>query len=921
MITHGYRNQVRNPPRMKTRLHYVAGIYAPLFMALSIMASAVVFAAPITIPITAISTIPAGAPQQPDESLDAFRARRLMEQLGALGLNAETGMVFSRFPVEASSQELATTCPVPLPKAIQTDATEVQVNLDPQSTVTFNLDSLRDLSVRLDLVGELHAMTAASVQWGQAIPFVGNCEKIGTDSGTLTVHLPFVLRLSINVRLTPQFDDQQLAFIVEKLAQAEGTLDLGDGWIDPDFGGASLTGAVIKAFEDNLLGRMRDRGTQQFSSNIQRLNNRFAGLDAAGNRDETIDPFNGATVFPLVKDAASNETAVAIARDLNIGNLIITLFDTRGADVLLQLLVLDDAGRKQFLADLGASLLCDALLARYEATQAPQAPLYSIDGNNNCVATDPFGPDQNRYFLDGACATEVAYRPTSKPEFCAATLGDTAKGVLGNAAAWTVDAGQINDVLPQLSSRKWTALQSSRLNIGVLANDSLSVPYTKLINYKQIATNPGDPVCELEMRVYKKEIGATGLRPLLAIHGGTWESRGFSWVGLEATVAQFTERGFIVFAPFYRLAGTDDGNAACHGVGWREITADVDDALGWVDEFGAALGAGKQPVTLFGQSSGAHLAAWLTVTRATQVERALLYYPPSDVLEFLRGTREGGPFTAFRSFGENALARFFGARLGTREIRFDRINLTAANPNLGLDQWLEWVADDTVDWSTIDWQQPSIYLRQCAVATQVDLATIDPVNLPRTFVDCVKRELGEFISANAFHQRVSVTSPPVFVIHGIADSLVPWQQSAGLCQALAGAPLKVEPVGIDTVIPCGGNRVMHLIEGAQHALDFGLCVGALCPAGAPGSPTRLAVNDTLVAGLNWIQESPPVAPVIVADTRRTARGSGGGGSVTFASLVGLLLVMMAGRRRPTDIPRRLDSPPTQRVNRLAHRFP
>ena len=870
-----------------------------------IFVSAPARAAPITIPLDGLAQIPAGSPQQPGETIDAFRARRLLEQVGELGLHVDAGLIFAHFPIEATTQELATRCPVPLPKSIHTNAAEVAVNLGSDSTVTFNLDSLRDLSVRFDVIGELHATTNAAVQWGQAIPFVGNCEKVGTDNGTLTVHLPFALQFSVNIRLDPQFDEQQLVFIIDKFAIADGSLELGSGWIDPDFGSVSLTDSVINAFEDNLLGRLRARGLDRFTSNLSRLNNRFAGLNEAGNPDPALEPFNGLTTFPLLTDATNQETAAALARELNLGNLIIQFFDTRGPDVLLQLLVLNGEQRSQFLAELGSTILCDAVLARYESTVAPQTPIYTIDANNNCVAAEPFGVDQGRYFLDQGCATEVAFRPTPAAEFCAATFGKTAKEILGNAAAWAPDREQVNNVLPQVDSRDWTALRSTRLNIGVLSNDAVSVPFTKQFNYKQVSTIATEPACSLEMRVSKKDIAATGLRPLLAIHGGTWESRGLSWIGLEATVAHFTERGFVVFAPFHRLVGSDDANAACNGAGWRDVVADVGDALQWVVSNGPALGVAPQPVTVFGQSSGAHLAAWLEVTRAADVQQALLYYPPSDMLTFVRDAFDGGPLTPFRSFGLNALARFFGARLGSSEINFDRINLAAATAATPPEQWRERVADDAIDWSRVDWSRPSIYLSRCAQAVQVDTAAIDPANVPRPLIDCAKQELGEFIAANAFHQRLSPLSPPAFVIHGVADSLVPWQQTAGLCDALAAAPIGAAPNGAaDTPVVCGRSQI-HLIEGAQHALDLGLCAGSLCPAGQPGSPTRQAVHDTLVAGLDWISTPPSITPpstsspsTLGENTRGTRSSSGGGGAVTQDAWMLILLVAATRRRQP-----------------------
>ena len=106
----------------------------------------------------------------------------------------------------------------------------------------------------------------------------------------------------------------------------------------------------------------------------------------------------------------------------------------------------------------------------------------------------------------------------------------------------------------------------------------------KRFNFRQAGS------CELEMRVYKKDIAATNLTPLLWIHGGAWKYRGAGFVGLESLVSNYTEDNFIVFAPFYRLAGNKDGNAECCNAPWTDLVADAEAALGWVKANGASAG-------------------------------------------------------------------------------------------------------------------------------------------------------------------------------------------------------------------------------------------------------------------------------------------------------------------------------------------
>lgn len=236
-------------------------------------------------------------------------------------------------------------------------------------------------------------------------------------------------------------------------------------------------------------------------------------------------------------------------------------------------------------------------------------------------------------------------------EFCATQVGENSKN-LGNAAG-----------LPTAGS-DWTITPGTSFDLGVKSIKGNSQPYMKRIPYKSVqskstgqqtvgevcATNSqgviqmcttqyeqtyrGNGTCKLEMRVYKKDTKATGLKPLMAFHGGSYKYRGFGFFGLESQISHFTDRGFAVFAPFYRLVGNSDGNVECNGVNGKDIISDAKDALAWVEKNAKNYGAtGK--VKMFGQSAGAHLAAYLAAHKKESVDRAWLMYPPLDYGEYL----------------------------------------------------------------------------------------------------------------------------------------------------------------------------------------------------------------------------------------------------------------------------------------------
>jgi acetyl esterase/lipase len=185
--------------------------------------------------------------------------------------------------------------------------------------------------------------------------------------------------------------------------------------------------------------------------------------------------------------------------------------------------------------------------------------------------------------------------------------------------------------------------------------------------------------CSLEMRVYKKDVNATGLAPLLAFHGGGWRYRGGAFVGFEAQLAHYTEDGFVVFVPFYRLAGNADGNGNCNEAPWNAITSDAEAALDWVIRYAAAFGARREPPAVMGQSAGAHLAGWLLTHRPAEVSAGLLLYAPSDFRDFLAQTVPAeGIYHEHFAPSLRILSRFFGSDVRTIDLtadtRFVRLN-------------------------------------------------------------------------------------------------------------------------------------------------------------------------------------------------------------------------------------------------------
>jgi len=412
-------------------------------------------------------------------------------------------------------------------------------------------------------------------------------------------------------------------------------------------------------------------------------------------------------------------------------------------------------------------------------------------------------------------------------EFCAQRIGETGKRSLGSAS----DVGE----------SPWMLTPGTTFDIGVKSIEDNYQPYMKRVRYKSVrsqfeghvtrekpcygdprscgpryetvAKYYGDGQCELEMRVYKKNTRATGLKPLMLIHGGSYKYRGAGFFGIESQVSHFTDRGFTVFAPFYRLVGSSDGNDECNRVDGRAIMEDAQDALAWIDNNKSRFGASGK-VKLFGQSAGAHIAGYLSVHERSKIDKAWLMYPPLDLSDYLYNWTPSTNPT-----GTSAISGFL---------------------------------------SFLDIQDN-------------DLSSLK--NSSHPFVK--DNSLAEIVGDNPRGY------PPLFLMHGNSDSLVPVEQSIIMCEALggSGAYQGGDPArgSYRSTHTCGeAENNMHLFAQADHVMDLGCVVegiddSKLCPAGSKKSANAIkaSFNDALA----WITSdaaAPPPAWVRKNDTQASS---------------------------------------------------
>lgn len=866
----------------------------------SLLLPAAVVADSYVIPFSDIRDRASMGSDSPDDLIREYLVNLLRAELEQQGFGTDGTLVLGELPIEEYTDVIATDCNVPRPYAIGTDATTARISLGDESRVVMDLQNIRSIALELHLVGILSAETRAWVRWGQDVPFGDDCGTINTDHGSVGFSMAFDIELNLDLDLEPVYDGEMLGLVIDKHARVGGRADFGAASFRHDFGTASLTDLVLGVIEDELLQSARIGGIEAFDDAITAFNNRLDGLDANGLPDPTIEAFNVPSTVLVDVDEDDAALVRDALREFDIPDIVISMLDERGVDILLRLAVLEGAEREAYLAGLGADASCDIVLAALR-TPLSSSPIYAMD-EQGCSVADPWGPDAGEYFTDTSCTNEVAYEPPDQAEFCAARFGIDAGSLLGNAAAWTPDPDQPNDELPGEPSRPWSMTPGTELDVGVLPLAGNTQPYLKRFAYQSIeGTGRGNGVCELEMRVYKKEIAGRELKPVLALHGGTWRHRGFSFVGLEAGVSQLTERGFIVFAPFYRLVGESDGNDECNAVSWREVTADAESALDWVARNGAALGAADGPISVYGQSAGAHLAGWLAAHRSADVGKALMYYAPADVLAFLDGALPaGGRFDAYRDFGLRSLSRFYGAEGGPAELRLEQMRFGGVTADMLAADWRNLIPATVFDLGQIDPASPPLYLRRCAAATGTDLASINLAMPPTALTDCLREDLSEFLVANSLHHLLADESVPIHAIHGTADNLVPYQQSLEICGAIDGTTLPEDIVDSLTRYDCGTASNTQIIEGAEHALDLGICLDSLCPSGIPGGATRNAVDEAVLAGYAWLAADPPSPPATVVSSVASVPADdvvGGGGAVGWwFALLGLAGLRSVCRR-------------------------
>ncbi len=668
---------------------------------------------------------------------------------------------------------------------------DTDITLNSDTSVSLSLDSLYDpvvisLNVNANITSAGEARQILGVRLGQ-------CQNIARDSFDFLASGPASFDMQVTLLLNPEWTDETTLSLFPKVILAG---ELTEFSVDVDVDDTVLAGILESYIEDQI--------DDTFSNS--RLVQELSDFEAEVNASLYESFENGRIDIELPE--ATDEQIIALYQFLQPeARFPITLDMIRAnrQKILSSMLFGEPSSAQNIFSD---ALVCESASAFLNTTES--SSLFDRTGNQ-CSAVNLAEAMSGNYWSDEQCTDVIDYRTTSMSEHCIVAL-DADR--LGNASVLGTEA------------QHWTHSPGTRFDIGALSLDGLAQPLMRRYRYKSVQTDRG--LCELEMRVYSGASHIESRKPLLALHGGSWQHRASGFLGIEATATHFTNRGFVVFAPFYRLIGESDGNAACNNATLSDIQSDVNDALDWVNERSEHFRLNDK-TTVFGQSAGGHLALSLAVGRSNEIRRAILFYAPTDFADFAAQIKSGA----------------------------------YTNP-AGL-KILQTVTGETID--------------------ELDTSSL-------------------LVSGNSFPAIVSATPeryPPMFILHGEMDSLLPFRQSVRLCNALSGSsdpnlgPAELFP-NIDSLsssTACGiSGSTLHLIAEGEHALDLCLAPG-LCLSGSEQSSEEVARSMTTM--LDWASaERVSVSAIRV--------GAGGGlGATHWLLLVLVTLVWLS--RKILSIPR------------------
>jgi len=329
----------------------------------------------------------------------------------------------------------------------------------------------------------------------------------------------------------------------------------------------------------------------------------------------------------------------------------------------------------------------------------------------------------------------------------------------------------------------------------------------------------GEETCGRYLKIKKFENRAVAKEPtpVMLLRGGGW--KGFTPYP-AITINSLTDRGFVVYLPEYRfIKRVDEGFSGCQPIdidyhdGSRE-TIDIDHGS-WLKTATDVIwaihaikkDAGSEKVNLFGASAGAHLVNLLRhyngdVIGGDVVNRVVLVSPLADFQDFVNH------YPGDDIFGDT-----------------DYLNWTKYPSN-----------GEIYKFGTIDTPDTPYWIFKQFLISDIDGSEGEDINQKIADAIDINTTTFNYIDGVGNSSKVTQNHPPVFIIAGKKDSLVPHIMSKLLCDAYNEEMYSKQnilnwsddAINLRTIFKCGnGAAELHLFRDLGHTPFPILCDSGL----------------------------------------------------------------------------------------------
>jgi acetyl esterase/lipase len=597
--------------------------------------SSPVWAERITVSVTELDQALYELQFEPD-AISRLALQKIQSEINSAGLTLAAGEIL--FSDSESDIIVESGC-----TSTEIRTLDTTIALASGSNLSLNLDSLYQ-PINLSL--ELDTRISVSGRAKQTVGFrLGSCQQLANDNFSFSASGSARLNLSLSLQLNPSLDRDGRSLVVRPVVTLSGnlvkqgiTVDVSDSLLRSvleDF----LEDEIDDALDDaQIVSAINELQEELSDALAQQFNNGAITLELPSPTDEQID-----TLYTLLSPNADFSLSLGYMRTERVALLAaLILGDTAAIEE-----VLSDAVQCEAAGILQTRLMHEPIYRVSDlGCQLTQIPASSATGVEAITAP---------WFVDAQCQRPLDFFDTPTVDYCTQVL-DTQR--LGNADSFQDELG------------RWTLSPGTRFDIGAVPLVGKLQPFTQRVSYKSVPTAMGQ--CSLEMRIHSAVPTSNtppeapgSQRAVIAFHGGSWQRRSSGALGIESLSTHFVNEGYVVFAPFYRLIGTDEGNDACNNATLSEVLEDAHDALSWVQNNSARYGVQGKPV-IFGQSAGGHLAAVLAVERSDEITNAVLFYAPTDFAELARQLIDGEVTTRT---GQGILEAVIGQTLETVDIQ------------------------------------------------------------------------------------------------------------------------------------------------------------------------------------------------------------------------------------------------------------